>query len=535
MNLAFDPWIPCLRRDGTFCLASLCQCLTDSDIVDLAVRPHERVALMRLLLCVAYAAVGIPRDYTEWKGCRERLPGAVPPYLEQWRDSFALFHPQKPFLQVAGLKSAAKPGKKKEVDAGEGGDDGPTSTAKLDFALASGNNSTLFDHEARNPRRAASPEKLALDLLTFQMFSPGGLIGSIVWQGQERSRTSSDAPCIPGSMLHTFVRGADLPETVWRNLLAADRLHAFASLGDGWQGRPLWERFPQGPQDVDAVHNATRTFLGRMVPLSRAVRLQADGVSMLLGNGLDYPSFSNAKNPFPEEPSATVVLRKGKKDASERALLGVQPGKAIWRQLHALVVQRDAEGVGCCPALARVNAVVDKAVDIVVAGVARDQANIIDVVESVFHVPAPLLREDGHDLYAEEVRLAEETEQYALASAVERWRVSVDGGWQARLKLAGGKKYTECAKLRAQASRDYWTAVEGNLSLLWEVVAALDTDASADKQRRWHELLRDSALNAYTTACRGSGERQLRAFVAGRRELFRKMYKILELPQKEDK
>jgi hypothetical protein len=55
MNLVDDPWIPCIRRDGMVRPASLRDCFTCDDIVDLAVRPHERVALMRLLLCVSYA------------------------------------------------------------------------------------------------------------------------------------------------------------------------------------------------------------------------------------------------------------------------------------------------------------------------------------------------------------------------------------------------------------------------------------------------------------------------------------------------
>ena len=110
MNLVDDPWIPCTRRDGMVRPASLRDCFTCDDIVDLAVRPHERVALMRLLLCVSYAAAGIPEDYDGWEGLRETLPLKVPAYLDQWRDSFELFHPQKPFLQVPGLRSASASG-----------------------------------------------------------------------------------------------------------------------------------------------------------------------------------------------------------------------------------------------------------------------------------------------------------------------------------------------------------------------------------------------------------------------------------------
>ncbi len=536
MNLAFDPWIPCIRDDGSACLTSLFQCFTDESIVDMAVRPHERVALMRLLLCVAYAACGVPADYEEWMVCRERLPQAVSAYLEKWHDSFELFHPQKPFLQVAGLKSAAKPkvGPKGTSDDDDEQETGQNSVAKLDFALASGNNSTLFDHEALNSRRVTSPEKLALDLLTFQMFSAGGRIGKVLWAGNPMwlpeenalaSVKSSDAPCVPGSMLHTFVRGTDLLESVFLNMAAIDELGAYENLGKDWQGRPLWECFPQGPQDADAVHNATRTFLGRMVPLTRAVLLQEDGVNMLLGNGLDYPSFSNPKNPFPAEFSATVVMRK-----DEQVLLGLQPGKAIWRQLHALTVKRH-DGLGGCLALQHCYGETD--VDIVVDGLARDRADIVDAMESVFHVPSAMFAESGHKAYEAAVLQAEELE-WALGRAVETWRAIIDGGWIGRLKMAGKDKEKERVKLRVLASREYWTAVEHNLPLLLTMTTALGSSEFPKKQAAWQALLRQSALRAYEMACSRDTERQMRGFVAGKRMLLSRARKILGQPEKEE-
>ncbi len=71
MNLIDDAWIPCVRLDGELCLASLRDCFTDEGIADVAVRPHERVALMRLLLCLAYAASGIPEEDGDWESLRE--------------------------------------------------------------------------------------------------------------------------------------------------------------------------------------------------------------------------------------------------------------------------------------------------------------------------------------------------------------------------------------------------------------------------------------------------------------------------------
>ena len=58
MNLTIDPWIPALRTDGLRDLFSLHDLFTQArELRDLAVKPHERIALMRLLLCISQAAL----------------------------------------------------------------------------------------------------------------------------------------------------------------------------------------------------------------------------------------------------------------------------------------------------------------------------------------------------------------------------------------------------------------------------------------------------------------------------------------------
>ena len=75
MNVAFDDWIPVVTTAGERQLASLCEVLSNGgQFADLAVRPHERVALMRLFLCVAHAALDGPKDYSEWR----KSPHACP-------------------------------------------------------------------------------------------------------------------------------------------------------------------------------------------------------------------------------------------------------------------------------------------------------------------------------------------------------------------------------------------------------------------------------------------------------------------------
>ena len=89
MNVAFDPWIPVVTISGKPELASIETVLCNGEqFADLSVRPHERVALMRLLLCVAHAALEGPKDYDEWPEVEEKLPDALENYLAGWIDSY---------------------------------------------------------------------------------------------------------------------------------------------------------------------------------------------------------------------------------------------------------------------------------------------------------------------------------------------------------------------------------------------------------------------------------------------------------------
>ena len=287
-NLVDESWIPVLRKDGTQDFVGLAELFSRAgEIADLAVRPHERVALMRLLLSLCYAVM----DNGSLK--RDELATKVTGYLQQWRDSFWLYHPERPFLQIAGLK----PNKKDTI----------TPFSKLDFALSSGNNAMLFDHVGERAR--PDTKALAMALLSYQCFSPGGLISQVRWRGVETSKSSTDAPCIASSMLHVFIRGKDLADTLWLNIVPLrDLKRIYGYLGEGWFGRPYWEKLPEHREHKEAVDNATKTFLGRLVPLSRAVLLRENG--MLHGEALSYPGVQAG---FPAEPTATVVLNKKEK------------------------------------------------------------------------------------------------------------------------------------------------------------------------------------------------------------------------------
>lgn len=496
-NVAFDPWIPVVTLTGKSELASLAAVFTEgANFADLAVRPHERVALMRLFLCVAHAALNGPRDKTEWLEVSERLPEAAQTYLTTWKDSFELFHEEKPWLQVPGLSKSADGDD--SLDEGEGW----TPASKLNFAYATGANTTLFDHSGTYRKRSIAVSETLLSMLTFQCFSTAGLIPQAYWNGAQSSKSSKDAPCVPGSMIHAFLRGKDLPTTIHLNIPTYETVRLSYNKRD--IGKPVWEIFPASMDDLSSIENATATYVGRLVPIARLIKLHTSSNRILLGHGLVYPTFADG---FPSEPTATIVIRQ-KNMKEERAPLSYRPAKALWRQLAAIVVKRKAEGVGG-PWCLKANQGAEEC-DLIVSALARKQEKVLDTTESVFHIPAQLHSEQGGAAYDDEVKYAE-ARASKLGWAVETYRKEMDAGWERRVKSARDDR----AKLQALASTHYWTTVEKNLPLLMAYIKSWGTDEAGPARDIWRKKMASAARDAYRIACGQETPRQMRAFAKG--------------------
>ena len=139
-------------------------------------------------------------------------------------------------------------------------------------------------------------------------------------------------------MLHSYLQGSTLLETIHLNLLNQEEA---SELGPKGWGKPGWELPVKTAGDKEAIANATRSYLGRLVPLSRSIRLDAEGRQMILANGLDYPLA-----PIFREPAATMVQRD-----EETSVLGVALGQPM------LQVRRVALGLGGQPVEWRISTV----------------------------------------------------------------------------------------------------------------------------------------------------------------------------------
>ncbi|MGW8375656.1 type I-E CRISPR-associated protein Cse1/CasA [Streptomyces sp. ODS28] len=113
-DLTSQPWLPVLLRDGVEKDLSLTEVFEQADDIrrvpgDL---PTQEFALVRLLLAVLYDALDGGPDTREaweelWQAGPEGFPaGQVAAYLSRHREQFDLLHPERPFFQVADLRTA---------------------------------------------------------------------------------------------------------------------------------------------------------------------------------------------------------------------------------------------------------------------------------------------------------------------------------------------------------------------------------------------------------------------------------------------
>jgi CRISPR system Cascade subunit CasA len=542
MNLVTEAWIPVVRPDGKPDAASLMQVFTEGkQFSDLAVRPHERIALMRLLICIAQAALKGPEDIEAWDNAPDILPLAAKEYLEEWRKSFNLFDSEKPFLQIAKLEKPPKEkpvkspgietssgnerGKKKGTEENKADEsNGLNPVSKLDFALASQNNSALFDHQATAPMpRELSPEWIALNLLVFQNFSSSGRIGVALWGKAESSGGGSSfaSPCLQKLMLHTFIRRATLFDTICANLMTKNQVTMYLSPNE-W-GKPLWELSPNSATDQAAIANATETYLGRLVPLSRWIKIVPHGGEMILANGFTYPGHPDR----PADATATEIVVEVKKK-QERKLIKADE-KSMWRQLPAILVKYANGRKGRSPLCLESQAGGDE-YDIWVGGVSwSSEGGYLDTTESVLKIVPNLQTDSGVKIYEDEVLQAEIFGK-RLVKSVREYRKQIDGslGKVDDPDLSKKKKNEMESRLLSialsTAMRHYWTAVEKKRSLLMAHVEAISTTAEAVEKTRdaWRKAVHGAARQAYELACGQETPRQIRAFALGLGKLFAK-------------
>jgi CRISPR system Cascade subunit CasA len=503
MNLTTDPWIPVIWRDGRASNVSLCDTfLRGEEIADLAVRPPERIALMRLLLCITHAALDAdgarPIDSVDWLNCCHEVIEKSLQYLKEWSEAFNLFGKERRFLQAKGR-----------------GQPGVMSVNKLDFIDE--DSTTLFDNNVL-PRNQRSPQWLALKLLAYQSFAAGGKVGGSEKSGDRMvPQTGTNAPCRDQNAYHTFSRRPNLLKTVHANLARSDQIAGMRPLN--W-GRPVWELIDGGLPEAGKSREISRSYLGRLAPLSRAIWLNDDRETAMNSNGIPYPNFDSGFR----EPSTAYRTSEQKQ---KRFLVSAgRAGRIIapWRELHAILIKQTTEsqrGPICVYHLSE-----EMEFDVWVGALVANQAKVIDTAEFVFHVPAKMLKDSGRQIYEAGVRFAH-TLSFRLGRAVRNFRhamerAAFDASKQQKAEAQVRRMPSERNRLEGieqDANLHYWTVAEGLVPELFKLVnepPPIVNNKYRFQETAWGKRLFLAALEAYDLACPHETARQLKAYVLGR-------------------
>lgn len=465
MNLITEPWIPVVFENGESGRVGLEELYQEAETIrDLNANPPQRIALMRLLLCITQAALDGPENEDDWKTCRDRIIPASLDYLATRHDKFNLYG-DKPFLQIAGLTAKKY------------------STLDKMMETSIGENPMFLGNRAQDGR-VVSPAEKVLAMLVFLNFSAGGRVGQAVWADTHYSDPTFATPCF--SRLFLFIRGGEFLETLWMNLIPGQ--HA---------GRPVWDQMPAGPKDAEAFKNAYETSLGRMVPLTRALLLpEENGVAdCVIGPVPKEYVFSNEPGLF-REPYCTLKLSKD----NHHYYMPVDVSKHIWRELGSVLALKATHESFSALNLSNTLHAGKKMIDIWCGGLAKGAtaAKIYDMAEWNFSVPADLLEESELGKYVRGVDSARSGE-IGLKKAVGDYgkKLGLDGGGYIRWAVA-----------------HYWTALDSTYQTLVQI--ASDLDRGFDD---WRSVLRKAMFDAFDAACPHETPRQIEAYVQAKRFL----------------
>lgn len=319
-NLIDEPWIPVADQGRV----SLKQLFSNTDYRSLGGNPVQKTAVLKFLLAIAQAAA-TPKDEAEWKVMgAEGLAQRCLAYLDQWHDRFYLYG-EKPFLQMPAIQAA-------KVQ--------PFGAVLPE--VSTGNTTVL--NQAQVQRRLDDGEK-ALMLLTLMGFALSGkkTDNSIVltsgYAGKQNDKgkpsTGKPGPSVAHmGLLHNFLIGVTLQQTIWLNLLTLSQIKLMNIYPEG-VGIAPWESMPVG-EDCDQAKQLKNALMGRLMPICRFCLLDDQGLHY--SEGIAHPGYKEGV----VDPSM-AINNSGK----EPKALWVNPDKRPWRELTALLgffEQSDTQG-----------------------------------------------------------------------------------------------------------------------------------------------------------------------------------------------
>jgi CRISPR system Cascade subunit CasA len=496
-NLINEPWVPCVRADGSPVELGLREVLVQAhELRELGGdSPLVTAALHRLLLAVLHRVFG-PPGYDAWYALWQRGrfdPRPLDAYFEYWRERFDLFHPERPFYQSPDERVK------------------PKSLTSLVHDVASGNNATLFDHHTDDGGLTLGPAQAARYLLVAQSFGLAGLSGL--------QQKFTDGPCARGMI---FVVQADtLFETLMLNLLRYDDENPMPRRSDD---RPAWE--------MDDPYRDNRTtprgYLDYLTWQNRRILLLPDESEegVVIREMTVAPALRLAEGiPDPMKP-----YRRDEK----RGLLPLRftEGRALWRD-SATLFQLDTATAHAPRVFAWLAELVDEGYlprgtrRTLALGMANDQAKV--EFYRTEHLPLPLAylsnQQLVNSLRDDVLGVAENVARQLWGAA--RTMATFVLAPQADVEGAHVPAPDDMNRLAAMwgVERRYWSQLEVSFRLALEGLPVNRDDTLT----AWQQTLRRTAWNVFDDVARDveTDPRALKATVRGREQLAAGLAKAL--------
>lgn len=318
-NLVDEPWIPVAGKG----LASLADIFSNHSLIALGGNPIQKIALTKLLLAIVQTAY-TPNNDDDWTklGASGMAEKALA-YLVEKKDLFWLYG-EKPFLQMPAIVKA-------EVQ----------SFGAVQASVATGNTTVLTQSQVEYVLTDAEKTMLVVQMMGFALGgkkTDNSVVLSPDYKGKSNDK-GKPSTGKPGTsigflgLLHSFLQGGYLEETLWLNLLTEENMSTMRNFSEGFGVSP-WEKMPQG-EDCPVAKSLRNSYMGRLIPMSRFVLLTNHGLHY--SEGIAHPGYADGV------VDASVAVDYS---AKKTKVLWVDPERRPWRYLTALLAFLGGEGMG---------------------------------------------------------------------------------------------------------------------------------------------------------------------------------------------
>ena len=323
-NLLDEPWIRVMLPDCAVREVSLLEALTQAHAFSALAGelPTQDMAILRVLLAVLHTvffrtdADGRPRPVEDkddalgrWQAvwALRRFPEEpVRAYLEKWRERFYLFHPERPFYQVAQAANGTE-----------------FTAAKLNGAISeSSNKIRLFPMRAGAEKNRLSYAEAARWLIYLNGFDDTSA------KPKQKNLPSPGAGWL-GKLGLIAAQGENLFETLMLNLVMLSEQE------EPWgENRPVWEL--ERPRTQERCEISMPDNQAELLTLqSRRLLLQREE-KWVTGYRLLGGDFFNKVNAYAEQMTLwTHVPGKGSQPPYDQPRRH-DPGRQIWREFPAI-------------------------------------------------------------------------------------------------------------------------------------------------------------------------------------------------------